>query len=92
MGRFWAVAFEKFAERVEFPVADGEHEVVIGEGGDGIHGGREGFNHGGAGMNIYFWKGGDHGGGAAWRIVRGNRGRRKRLPTLFRRVSVESGV
>ncbi len=68
------VALEEFAERVEFAVADGEHESVVGAGfGGGVHreggAGATGFNHGGTGMNTDFWVGGDHGGSGTWWVV-----------------------
>ena len=75
------VAFEEFAERVEFTVADGEHKSVVGtrcEGG--VHRGSgvaSGFNHGWTRMNTDFWIGGDHGGSGTWLGV-ARRTRRRR--------------
>jgi hypothetical protein len=68
------VALEEFAERVEFAVADGEHQGVVGAwGGGGIHrrsgAGGAFFNHGRARMNTDFWIDGDHGDGGTWRCV-----------------------
>jgi len=62
------VAFEQDAEGVEFAVAHGEHEVVVGERfGGGGHGVARlcGFNHGCGGMNTNICGLGDHGGGKA---------------------------
>lgn len=35
------MAFKEFAERVQLTAAHGEHELVIGGGGEGVHGGDE---------------------------------------------------
>ena len=65
----WAVvAFEENAKRIEFAVADGEHEIVIGERfGGGVHGGASvlEFNHDWARRNTNICGVGDHGVGRA---------------------------
>jgi len=76
------VAFEEDAERVEFAVAHGEHEIVIGEGfGGGGHGGAGllGFNHGRGGMDTNICGFGDHGDGGASLRAGENRDGRGRL-------------
>lgn len=58
------VAFEEFAERVEFAVADGEHQGMVGAWfGGGVHGSGAVFNHEGVRRDTNFWRVGDHGGG-----------------------------
>ena len=58
------VALEEFAERVEFAIADCEHERVIGALiGGGVHGSRaRRFNRRRGRMNTDFVEGGNHGG------------------------------
>ena len=67
------VALEEFAERVEFAVADGEHERVIGAlfGGGVQGGGARSFNHGWAWMNTDFFDGGNHDGSGTWLVLPG---------------------
>ena len=65
------VALEEFAERIEFAVADGEHERVIGAlFGSGVHRGRlPAFKHGRGRMNTDFFEGGNHGGRRTWLML-----------------------
>jgi hypothetical protein len=58
------MAFEEFAERVEFAVADGKHEGVIGAlFGGGVHGrGGAAVSDGLRGRNADFFEYGNHGG------------------------------
>ncbi len=67
------VAFEEFPERVQFAIADGEHQDVVGAlFGGGVHGGRvRVFNHGWRRMNTDFWKGGNHSSGGTWQVGAG---------------------
>ena len=52
--------------RVEFPVADREHQFMVRQWFDGgLHEGRMVFNHVRLGMRTNIWKIGDHGFGAA---------------------------
>lgn len=81
------VALEEFAKGVEFAVADGEHERVVGAlFGGGVHGceGARAFNHGRTRMNMDFFEGGNHGGRRAWLVAgknRGGGGRLQRFPS-----------
>ncbi len=45
---------EKFAQRIEFAVTHGEHQIVIGERGSGLHGSGSAINHARGGMNMEF--------------------------------------
>ena len=56
------MAFEQFAQCVEFAVANRKHQFMIGERfGNGWHGGRMVFNHAWLRMRTNIWKIGDHG-------------------------------
>ncbi|MCR6654876.1 MAG: hypothetical protein NVV63_03460 [Opitutus sp.] len=48
------VPLEELAQRVEFAVAHGEHQIVIGELAGSLHGGVQAFNHARSGMNMEF--------------------------------------
>ena len=86
------VALEQLAQGVEFAAADGEHELMIGSGGGGVHGGdgsvEAGINRGPGRIDRNFGSEGEHGrngGAAAWRELpgktrRGRRGYRKFFP------------
>jgi hypothetical protein len=64
---------EQITERIEFPVADGQHQFVIGTlFSRGFHGGKtiRGFNHAGTRMNMDFFERSNHG-GRAWLMLFG---------------------
>jgi cyclase len=66
------VALEEFAERIEFAIADGEHERMVGAlVGSEVHGSGRPFNHGRGGMNTDFFEMGNHGGSGTWWVVAG---------------------
>jgi hypothetical protein len=69
------MAFEKFAERVEIAVADGEHEGVIGAWfGSWVHWkGGSAVNDGRIGMNRDFFDGGNHDGDGTCGVAEENR-------------------
>jgi hypothetical protein len=79
------MALEQLAERIELSVSDGEHQIVIGEGGsDRFHGARSVFKHDRIAMDMNFWSIGEHRDRAAWlRVGCMNRLFRERLPEIF---------
>ena len=80
------VALEQFAERVEFAVADGEHERVISAlFGRGFHGRADsGAASGGATwMNGDFFENGNHGDEGTWLVLPGETGWRGKGYRLF---------
>jgi hypothetical protein len=80
------VALEEFAERVEFAIADGEHERVVGALiSGGVHGsGARRFSRRRGRMNGDFVEGGNHGGNGTWVVLPGIIERRRKGYGLFR--------